>query len=507
MQVTETNAEGLRREFRVVFPASELGERMDARLKELSGQVNIPGFRPGKVPATIIKARFGDAVRGEVIERALNEGAQRTLEEQGVRPATKPKVEVDEYEAGQDLAFTLEVEVLPEIEPADFAKYTLERLEPVADDQAVQEALDGMSKQYGKLETVEKKRAAKDGDVLVVDFTGQVDGEEFQGGKAEDFHLALGSGTFIPGFEDQLIGAKAGDGKDITVTFPGDYGNADLAGKEAVFEVAVKEIKESVASEIDEEFAKQLGHESVDGLREAIRGQIETGMKDVARGRIKRTLFDRLDETHDFPLPEGMVEMEFESIWQRVQQDKVAGQLDADDEGKSDEDLRAEYRGIAERRVKLGLLLSEIGTRNNISVAQEELNQAMMEQVRKFQGQAEQVIEFYRSNPQAMDQLRAPLFEEKVVDFILEMAQVTPRKVSREELITASEEGVEGKAEKKAPAKKKTAPKKKVAAKDKSEAPARKKAAPTKKAAAKDESEAPAKKKAAPTKKAAAKDD
>jgi trigger factor len=494
MQVTETNAEGLRREFKVVFPASELGERMDARLKELSGQVNLPGFRPGKVPATIIKARFGDAVRGEVIERALNEGAQRTLEEQGVRPATQPKVEVDEYEAGQDLAFTLEVEVLPEIEPADFASYTLERLEPVADDQAVQEALDGMAKQYGRLETVEKKRAAKEGDVLVIDFTGRVGGEEFQGGKAEDFHLALGSGTFIPGFEDQLVGAKAGEGKDVTVTFPEDYGNADLAGKEAVFEVAVKEIKESVASEINDEFAKQLGHEGIDGLREAIRGQIESGMKDVARGRIKRTLFDRLDETHDFPLPQGMVEMEFESIWQRVEQDKEAGQLDADDEGKSDEELRAEYRGIAERRVKLGLLLSEIGTRNNISVAQEEVNRAMMEQVRNFPGQAEQVIEFYRSNPQAMDQLRAPLFEEKVVDFILEMAKVTPRKVSREELIAATEESEAGKAEKKSktPAKKKAAPKKKAAAKDDeaaadSKAPAKKKAAPKKKVAAKDE--------------------
>ncbi|MBT5413480.1 MAG: trigger factor [Rhodospirillaceae bacterium] len=494
MQVTETNAEGLRREFKVVFPASELGERMEARLKELSGQVNIPGFRPGKVPAAIIKARFGEAVRGEVIEQALNEGASRTLEEQGVRPATQPKVEVDEFEEGKDLAFTMAVEVLPTIEPADFAGYKLERMEPEADDAAVDEALAGMAKQYGHLETVEEKRAGKEGDVLVIDFTGRVDGEEFEGGKAEDFHLALGSGTFIPGFEDQLTGAKAGEAKDVTVTFPADYGNADLAGKEAVFEVAVKEIKESVASEIDDEFAKQLGHEGVDGLRAAIREQIESSLKDVARGRVKRVLFDRLDETHEFPLPESMVEMEFESIWQRVEQDKEAGQLEADDEGKSDEELRAEYRGIAERRVKLGLLLSEVGTRNNISVAQEEVNRAMMEQVRNFPGQAEQVIEFYRSNPQAMDQLRAPLFEEKVVDFILEMAQVTPRKVSREELMAADEEG-EAKTEKKAkkPAKKAAAKKAKPAAKDEPEAkatakkPAKKKAAPKKKAAAKDE--------------------
>jgi len=496
MQVTETSAEGLKRAYSITVPASEIDERIDSRLAEIAQTADLPGFRKGKVPVAILKQRFGDGVMGEVLEEAVNSGTNQALVENSLRPAMQPKIEVVKFEKGEDLEYTVDVEVMPDIEPTDFSKIEIEKLKAEPDESEVIDAIQRLADAQ-KVFTAQDGRTSEEGDAVLIDFVGSVDGVEFEGGKAEDYTIEIGSNTFIPGFEPQLIGLKAGDHKTVEVSFPAEYGSAELAGKSASFEVDVKEVRQAEPAEINDALAEKVGLENLEALKTAISEQLGSDYDGFSRNLMKRTLLDKLADSHDFDVPPGMVDMEFEQIWSQVEQQRAgaaaAGEEDKDeDAGKTDDELKDEYRDIAKRRIRLGLLLSEVGQTNNIEVQQEEVNRAMAEQARQYPGQERQMVEFYQSNPDAMNQLRAPLFEDKVVDFILEMANITERKVSVEELTKIPEEA-EAKPTKK-PAKKKAAakkPAKKADAKDDvAEADKPKKKAPAKKKAAKKDSEA-----------------
>lgn len=440
MQVTETNSDGLKREFKVVVPAGHIETKVQMRLTDLSRTVNIPGFRPGKAPMALLRKKYGPSVMGEVLEMAVNDGTSHAITERGLRPAIQPKIEITSYDEGKDLEFTVALETLPEIKPTDFSKIELTRLTATIPEAEIDTAVARMAERQQKTEPVTKARASKSGDVVVIDFVGKVDGVEFPGGKAQDFELTLGSGTFIPGFEDQLIGAKAGAAVAVKVTFPEDYGSAELAGKLSEFDVTVKEIREVVPTAIDDELAKAHGLENLDSLKAALRVELGREYAQVSRGRLKRSLLDVLADRHDFPVPQGMVDMEFEAIWKQLEDDRKNDRLDPADQGKSDDELKAEYQPIAERRVRLGLLLSEVGRVNNVSVTQEDINRALMNEARRYPGQEQMVIQYYQSNPQALDSLKAPIYEEKVVDFILELAKVTDKDVSPEDLLKDPDE-------------------------------------------------------------------
>ena len=446
MQITETATEGLRREFKVVIPAADIEQRVTSRLSEIGRTVRLPGFRPGKVPMTVLKKRYGSAVMGEVLERAVNDTSGEALREQNLRPALQPKVEITAFNEGTDLEFKLAVEVLPDIQPMDFGELKLERLKPEIPEDEVQQALERVAKQQRKSEVAE--RAAETGDVVVIDFKGSVDGKEFPGGSAEGYSLELGTASFIPGFEDQLVGAKAGETRTVSVTFPADYGAADLAGKAASFEVKVKEVRGLQAQPIDDSLAQAVGMEKLDELRQSVSEQIERNYDELARQRLKRTLLDRLAERHEFAVPQGMVDIEFGAIWRQFEQERVrqksAGEPEAE-EPINEEELKTEYRGIAERRVRLGLLLAEVGRNHNISVTPDEINRSLMDRARQFPGQERRVLEYYRNHPEAIDQIRAPMFEDKVIDFILERAELTERRVPVADLLKDDEEEGEAK--------------------------------------------------------------
>ena len=484
MQVTETKNEGLSREFAIIVPAADIEQRVSAKILELVDQVNMPGFRPGKVPVTLIRKRYGDAVKGEVVQAAVSETTTQTLTERELQPAVQPKIEVTSFEDGKDLEFTLAVDVLPVIEPVDFRTLELERLKAKIEDKQVEESLDRLAEEYARADPIATPRKSKKGDVVVIDFEGSIDGTPFDGGKAEDHQLELGAGRFIPGFEDQLIGVDAPSEKQVEVTFPENYGNADLAGKPAVFAVSVKEIRERVKADIDDEFAKSLGMENVEALRGQVRGGLEKEYATASRDRLKRQLLDRLDELHDFETPPAMVEGELESIWNQFENARKNNELDPEDIEKSDDEIREEYRTIADRRVRLGLLLAAVGQRNAIEVTPEELNRALIRQAQMFPGQERQIIETYQKNENLMGSLRAPIFEDKVVDYILEMASVSEREVSVEDLYRDPDED----------AAKPKAKSSKGAARGKTAASGGKKAAP-KAAAKKPKAKAAAKKK------------
>jgi trigger factor len=441
MQITETNTEGLKHEFTVTIGADDIAQRVESRLRELGRQVRLPGFRPGKVPITVLRQRYGTSVMGEVLERAVNDSSSEAMREHKLRPALQPKVEIVSFNEGKDLEYKLAVEVLPDVAPMNFAELKLERLRPDVPDAEVDSALERIARQQRKDEVVD--RPAAKGDVVVIDFTGRVDGTAFPGGSAKGQRLELGAGQFIPGFEDQLEGAKAGDQREVAVTFPADYGASDLAGKAAGFEVEVKEVRAITSQPIDESLAEAVGMENLAALRDAVRQQIEREYSGLARQRLKRQLLDRLAERHHFPVPQGMVDIELNVIWKQYEAErervKQQGTVDPD-ANKTEEELKSEYRDIAERRVRLGLLLSEVGRSNNISVSQEEINRALAEEARRLPGREREVIEFYRNQPGALDQLRAPLFENKVIDYILEIADVTDRSVPIAELLKDDEE-------------------------------------------------------------------
>ena len=471
MQVTEVSSEGLKRDFKVVIEAKEINEKGETRLRELAGRMKIPGFRPGKAPLKLLKQRYGPSVMGEVLERAVTDSSAQALNERGLRPAVQPKIEIDSFEDGKDLEYSMAIELLPEFEPMDFSKVALERVKIAVPEDEVTSALQRLADSRKESKPLETPRPSQSGDVVVIDFKGTVHGEALPGMAGEDHHLELGSNTFIAGFEEQLIGASVDDQRTVNVTFPEGYGNEKLSGQPAVFECTIKEIREPVAAELTDELAQSMGAENLDDLREKVKERLGQDYDGLSRMRMKREILDQLAEGHDFQVPESMVDLEFEAIWNQVQNDREQGRVDPDDEGKDEDEVKAEYREIAERRVRLGLLLSEVGRLNQIEVSQDEVNRALFQEAQRHPGQEQQVLEFYRSNPEALAQLRAPLFEDKVIDFIIDLAEVKEREVTpdqlREEEEKASEEAAAKpkKAAKKKPAKK-AAAKKKAKAED-----------------------------------------
>jgi trigger factor len=441
MQITETSSEGLKHEFKVIVGAADIAQRVENRLQEIGRQVRLPGFRPGKVPLNVLRQRYGSSVMGEVLERTVNDSSNEAMREHKLRPALQPKVEIVSFNEGKDLEYKLAVEVLPEVVPMNFAELQLERLKPEVPDAEIDQALERIAKQQRKSEPVD--RPAEKGDIVVIDFVGSIDGKEFPGGSAKGHRLELGAGQFIPGFEDQLLGARKGEHREVKVSFPADYGATDLAGKEASFAVDVQEVRALLPQPVDESLAEAVGMENLAALRDAVRQQIERDYGRIAQQRLKRQLLDKLAERHHFPVPQGMVDIEFDVIWKQFEAERERAKqqgIALPEAEKSDDEIKAEYRAIAERRVRLGLLLSEVGRSNNIQVTQEEINRALMEEARRFPGQERQVIEYYRNQPGAIDSLRAPVFENKVVDYILEIAQVTDRAVPPSELLKDEDE-------------------------------------------------------------------
>ncbi len=446
MQVVEKSNEGLSRVIAVTIPVAELNEKLEARIKEVAPQMKLKGFRPGKVPASYVKKTFGRDFMGEIINASLNETSQGALDELKLRPAAPAEMnltsDMDKVIAGQeDLAYEMSLEVMPEFTPVDPKTLKLTRPTYEASDEDLDEALKELASQAKSYEDKKGKTVkAADGDQLTIDFLGKIDGEAFDGGAATDADLVIGSGRFIPGFEEQLKGAKVGEEKTIEVTFPEEYQAKHLAGKAATFDVTVKAIKAEVESKIDDEFAKRIGLESLDQLKELLKSNLNQQYAGATRFKLKRALLDVLDEGHDFALPPKMVDAEFEGIWAQVSADKDAGQLPEDDAKKSEDELKAEYKKIAERRVRLGLVLAEIGRANNVGVSDQELSNAIMAEARNYPGQEKMVLDFYRQNPNAAAQLRAPIYEEKVVDLIVSVAEVKDEAISKEELMKEEDE-------------------------------------------------------------------
>lgn len=441
LQIVEKSGEGLSRVYGVTVPVSDLAERLEARIKEIAPTLNVKGFRPGKVPAAHVRRLYGKALMSEVVQQALTETTQKVLDDNKLRPAGDPNLtpegDIEAVMDGKaDLAFELSVDLMPEFEPVDAATLSLEKPVYTPTDAEVDEAVADLAKQNRTFEAKTGKTVkAKDGDQVLIDFIGRVDGEAFEGGTAEDVELVLGSGQFIPGFEEQLVGAKPDSDVTVKVTFPAEYQAAHLAGKDAEFETKVKEVRGAVDAPADDEFAKRLGLDSLQALKDLVKGNLEEQYAGASRFKLKRALLDELDSKHDFPLPPKMVEAEFGSIWQQVQQDKEAGSLPPEDADKTDEQLEKEYRKIAERRVRLGLVLAEIGRGANVTVTEQELSQAILNEARKYGPQAQQVFNLLRENPNAQAQLRAPIFEDKVVDLIISKAKVEEKQVSKDELL------------------------------------------------------------------------
>ena len=433
MQVTETNADGLTREFKVVIPAKAFQERIETRLRDRQRSMRLPGFRPGKVPMSLVDKHWRQAVMGEELERTIGDSSAQIVSDRGLRPAAQPKIEITTFKDGLDLEYKMAIELMPEIEPIDFSNLELTRTVVDVPESEIDQALTRLANNQAKSEPVNEARPAVKDDVLVIDFLGRVEGKEFAGGRADDHHVRLGAGMLIPGFEDQLIGARVGDKREVKVTFPSDYPRAELAGKEAVFDVEVKELQKLIPAAIDDELAKSLGVENLGALRNKVREQSQAEYGIASRARIKRQLLDKLSEGHDFTLPPSMIEAEFSQIWSQIEADRKAGNIDPEDKDKTEDQLRDEYRAIAVRRVKLGLLLSEVGRRANVEVKQDEISRAVMGEARRYPGQERKVVDFYQNNAQALAQLRAPLYEDKVVDYIVDAAKVTERRVSPEQ--------------------------------------------------------------------------
>src|SRR5262245_1187809 len=499
MQVTETNADGLKREFHIVVPAGELEEKVTTRLREIGRTITLPGFRPGRVPMQILRRRFGPSVLGEVLESTVQGSSAEAIREANLRPALPPKVDIVSFSEGTDLEYKMSLEVLPEIPEPSFADLDVEKLVVEVPEADVDRAIERIAEQQRKSEAVE--RPAESGDIIVVDVEGRVGEQEIPGASGTDRQVVLGSGGFIPGFEEQLIGVSAGEHRTVRVTFPEGYAVTEFAGKEAVFEVDVKEVRARLPIVLDDELGKAVGLESLAELREEVQQQLRRDYDAASRLRLKRVLLDKLAAAYDFPVPPGMVDLEFDSIWRRheAEQESEAGvepegaasegaqsseatieaepnsatieaeqnnatigaepapsagegpgadaanaagspanaplAAGAASDGESEEDLKADYRRIAERRVRLGLLLAEVGRNNNITVTQDELNQAIGREARRHPGYERQVLDFYRQNPEAVVNLRAPIFEDKVIDFIVELAKVEERRITPQELL------------------------------------------------------------------------
>ena len=515
MQVVEKSDGGLSRVYGVNVPAADLGAKLDARIKEMLPRLNLKGFRPGKVPPAHIKRIYGRSIMGEVVEQTLTETAQQVVNDHQLRIAAQPEMlpqgDMEKVLNGkEDLNYDLNIEVMPDFEPVDTAGLSLTRPVYTPSDAEVNEALVELVKQNRTFEARKGKSVkAQDGDQVVIDFIGRIDGEAFDGGTAEGAALVLGSGQFIPGFEEQLVGLAPDAHKIVKVSFPDDYSSEALKGKAAEFEVTVKEVGEPVEGKADDELAKRLGLADLAALKTALQSNLEGQYQEASRFKLKRALLDRLDTGHNFPLPPRMVDAEFEVIWNQVQDDNAKGNLSPEDEGKSDDELRGEYRRIAERRVRLGLVLAEVGRRSNVQVTEAELSEAMRREAMQYGAQAAQIFDMLRNNPNAQAQMRAPLYEEKVVDLILGRATVTDKAVSKDELMAEEDlpEGYGGEAPKPAkaakPAKAKAAKAEPSPEPVKAEAPVEAKPAKAEKPAAKVAAPAKAEAKAEPAAKSA----
>ena len=447
MQVTETSVNGLKRELKVVIGKDEIEKRFATRVENFKGQVQLKGFRKGKVPSAHIKKLYGRSIMGEVLQETLDETSRQAIQDRNERAAVAPKVglteDKDEIEkvidGKSDLSYTMSFEVLPQITLSDLTALSLERetadVEATEIDKGVKELLD-RSISYED----EEGRVAAEADQVTIDFVGSIDGVEFPGGKGEAMKVVIGAGGFIPGFEDGLKGTKAGDSKQIDAAFPEAYPEATLAGKTANFATTVKAVGKPVVPLADDEFAKKLGVESLEKLRELIGAQIKQQHDQLSRARLKRQLLDQLDNAHSFELPEALVSSEFDGIWQQVTKGLEEAKKTFTDEGKTEEAAREEYRKIAERRVRLGLVIGEIGDKQKVAVTQDELRRALIDRARAYPGQEKFVYEYFEKNPAALTELRAPIFEEKVVDYILTQAKLSEKKVTREELLKSAKE-------------------------------------------------------------------
>ncbi|GBU17942.1 MULTISPECIES: trigger factor [Methylobacterium] len=455
MQVTETLSEGLKREFQVLLAANELEDRLTTELSGLKDKVQLKGFRPGKVPVAHLRKVYGRSVMADVLQNAVNEANQKIVADNNLKLALEPRVEFPEdkavvenaLDARGDVSFKVALEVLPSFELADLSDVSLTKLVASPSEAEIDEALERMAGQNRPFADRDEGAAAETGDRVTIDFVGRIDGTEFEGGKAEGVDLELGSGTFIPGFEEQLVGAKAGDERVVTATFPEDYQAAHLAGKEAAFDVKVTRVQAPGEAKIDDAFAENLGLENLEKLREAVSKAMGGDLEAQSRRRLKKELLDALDTKYAFDLPPSLVHQEFANVWAQVEQDLKTRGKTFEDEDTTEEKAREEYRRIAERRVRLGLVLAQVGESADIKISDEELNQALIARVRQFPGQEQQVWDFYRKNAQALAELRAPLFEEKVVDHVLGQVKLVEEPVSKETLFADDEEtGGAGKA-------------------------------------------------------------
>ncbi|OYW04139.1 MAG: trigger factor [Acidiphilium sp. 37-64-53] len=440
MQVTETLTDGLKRNFTVVIPGSDLSEKRDKRLAELSKTMQMPGFRPGKVPLSMVRKRFGEAVAAEVLEASVNDATDKMMAERSLRPAVSPKVEVVNAGTEADLEFKIEMEVLPDVTLPDLKSLTLTRPVAPVTDAEVDEAIAKFADQRATLVPVEEVRPAVSGDVVTVDFLGKLEGTPFDGGAAQDSDVEIGGSGFIPGFAEQIEGMSVGEEKVINVTFPTEYHAANLAGKDVTFDITVKALKQKTPVVIDDAFAETNGFETLEEFRKFFKDRLEQQRSGASRMKVKRALLDELAKQADFAAPETLVEAEFAEIWRQVEAERAGGRLDAEDAAKDEETLRAEYRAIADRRVRLGLLVAEIGRSTNVQVTEQDLRRAMINEMQQFPGQEKMIIDFYQKNPRAMDRLRGPIFEDKVVDHALELATVTDQEVTTEVLFADDEE-------------------------------------------------------------------
>jgi trigger factor len=447
MEVTETVSDGLKREFQVQVPAADLEARVAKRLDELKGRIQLRGFRPGKVPVTHLKKMYGKAVMAETIEEVIRELNAKIVSDRGLKLAREPQVnmpieqsEVDNVIGGKsDLAYTLALEILPKIELANFQGIKLERLVAEVTEAQVDDAIATIAEQNRPFAPKGEGAKVEMGDRVIIDYTGRIDGAPFEGGSGGDVGVNVGSGTFLPGFEDQLIGMIAGQTRLLEITFPANYAAAQLAGKVAEFDVTAKSVEAPRPVTIDDTFAKSLGLESLDKLKQAITGRLQQEHASLSRQKLKRQLLDCLDEMHKFALPPTLAEDEFKNVWNAVESDLRAQGRSFADEGTTEEKAREEYRMIAERRVRLGLVLAEIGERNGLTVTEDEITRAIVERARQAPGREREIWDYFQKNPAAVAAIRAPIFEDKVIDFVVELADVTDKQVSREELLRDDE--------------------------------------------------------------------
>ncbi len=444
MQIVDKEQKGLLHSYSVTIPAADIAKEQEAELTRVGGKVKIPGFRPGKVPMNVLKTKYGKDVMGDVIQTAINDAARKVVADKKLRPALQPDVSITSFEEGGDLSFDMNFEVFPEVPAIDYEKMNIDELTVEVPQSEVDSSLDRLAKTRQHPHT--KDGAAELGDVVKIDFLGKKDGVPFDGGKGEGFQLELGSGQFIPGFEEQLVGAKVGDERVVNVTFPTEYHSKSLAGAAATFDVTVHEVSYLHKPELTDDFAKSLGMESLEALTNAVKEQLGAEFKNASRSKAKKQLFDILDETLKFEIPQSMLKLERESILKQVDEAKKAGDPELKD--KSDDEIKAEYEEIATRRVKLGILLSEIGRSNNIQITREEISAAVMNQARNYPGQEDKVFDFYRKNPQELEQLRGPILEEKAVDYIL--SKVTRKAVPTTIEALMAEDDVDSKPKKKA---------------------------------------------------------